>query len=308
MQDSWFSNGNLIISGEYFVLAGAKALAVPLRFGQLMKVETAGNNQSVIHWNTSELGKTWFRAEFTCKDLNLTSSTDTEIAFRLQKILKAIRNLKPHFFDENKSYKIDCEIEFNLNWGWGSSSTLISNLASYAGIDPFELNRIVSPGSGYDIAAALSQTPVFYRLTDENHEIDSAPFMPGFKNFIWFLYQGRKQSTSTGIENSIKYIERNKGLIPLITDLTERIATEENMNEFIRCIAEHEKIISAVLNKERIKKQYFSDFEGEIKSLGAWGGDCAMVVSHLDEKTIRQYFGQRGLNTIFGFDEIVKLN
>ena len=80
------------------------------------------------------------------------------------------------------------------------------------------------------------------------------------------------------------------------------------MEEFIRCILEHEKIIARILNLIRIKEKYFNDFEGEIKSLGAWGGDFAMVVSPLDEMRVKQYFKNKGLETVFRFDEIIKTN
>jgi mevalonate kinase len=306
MQNSLFSNGNLIISGEYFVLTGAKALAVPLRYGQSMKIEWINNSGNSIQWQTNELGIPWFRADINCEDLNITSASDFETATGLVRLLKRIRNIKTDFFRKGRSYIVSCEIEFNLCWGWGSSSTLISNLANYAGIDPFELNKLTSSGSGYDIAASLSPAPIFYQLKEKTHEINPVAFNPVFKNFIWFLYLGRKQNTSTSIENNLKSVEKNKTFGPVITSLTEIIATGENMEDFIRSISEHEKIIAATLNMTRIKEKYFSDFEGEIKSLGAWGGDFAMVVSPLNETDIRHYFFNKGLEILFGFDEIVK--
>ncbi|HBH83737.1 MAG: hypothetical protein A2X04_11155 [Bacteroidetes bacterium GWF2_41_9] len=306
MQNYWFSNGNLIISGEYFVLTGAKALTVPLKFGQSLKVECINDSGNNIQWKTNELGKPWFRADFNCDDLISKSSSDMGKALRLERLLKGIRTINPDFFRKGWSYNITCEIDFNLNWGWGSSSTLISNLANYAGIDPFELNKMVSSGSGYDIAASLSPTPVFFRLKEGTREIIPVAFNPVFKNFIWFLYLGRKQSTSTSIDNNLKFIEKNKNLCRIITGLTDIIATAENMEEFIRSITEHEKIIAGTLNMPRIKEKYFNDFEGEIKSLGAWGGDFAMVASPLNETVIRRYFNDKRLEILFGFDEIVK--
>ena len=306
MQDTWTSNGNLIISGEYFVLTGAKALAVPLKFGQSMKVECIQNSGNTIRWKTNELGITWFTADFNCEDLNITSTSDVGTVLGLQKLLKRIRSIKPDFFRKGSSYIITCDINFNLNWGWGSSSTLISNLANYAGIDPFELNKLVSSGSGYDIAASLSPTPIFYQLKEGTQEINPVAFNPVFKNFIWFLYLGNKQSTSNSIEKYLRSVEKNKNLGPAITGLTDMIAKEEKIEEFIRYLTEHEKIIAGALNLTRIKEKYFNDFKGEIKSLGAWGGDFAMVISPLNEKVIKQYFNDRGLDIIFGFDEIVR--
>ena len=42
---TFYSNGKLLLTGEYVVLDGAKALAVPTRFGQNLIVKK-GNNRS----------------------------------------------------------------------------------------------------------------------------------------------------------------------------------------------------------------------------------------------------------------------
>ena len=306
IQTSWFSNGNLILSGEYFVLAGAKALAVPLKFGQGMIIEYYIDKQNTISWKTSELGKPWFKAELDCETLKIKTSSDTEVAQRLQKLLKAIQILKPEIFNKEFSYNITCDIQFKLNWGWGSSSTLISNLANWAGIDPFRLHKQVSSGSGYDIAASLSPTPLIYQITNGSHQINQVEFNPSFKEYIYFIYLGRKQNSERSIDENIASVKKNVKLIPVISDITEKIAREKNVNEFIRSIIEHEELLSTVLNMTRIRNKYFSDFRGEIKSLGAWGGDFAMVVSPLELVYVKQYFKEKNLDTIFRFDEVVK--
>ena len=50
MKKEFYSNGKLLVTGEYVVLDGALALAIPTKFGQTMKVApTTGN---VIHWKS----------------------------------------------------------------------------------------------------------------------------------------------------------------------------------------------------------------------------------------------------------------
>ena len=44
MKKEFYSNGKLLITGEYLVLDGAKAFALPTKFGQNLIVEK-GNNQ-----------------------------------------------------------------------------------------------------------------------------------------------------------------------------------------------------------------------------------------------------------------------
>ena len=162
--NTFYSSGNLIITGEYFVLIGALALAVPLIYGQHMEVQSIKNGHNTLQWNAYEQGKPWFNAYFNCENINIISASDLNRAQRLQESLKAALKLKPGLFENNKSYRFTCDIDFNTDWGWGSSSTFILNLANWAGVDPFELNKLISPGSGYDIATSDSSYPIFYQL------------------------------------------------------------------------------------------------------------------------------------------------
>ena len=74
------------------------------------------------------------------------------------------------------------------------------------------------------------------------------------------------------------------------------------MELFDRLIESHELIISKLISKPTIKETLFKDFNGSIKSLGAWGGDMIMVTSYTDPNT---YFKEKGYSTIFKFDELL---
>ncbi|MBI5008957.1 MAG: GHMP kinase [Bacteroidia bacterium] len=301
-----YSYGNLIITGEYFVLTGARALAVPLLAGHHLDVKFAERTKNNINWITNVYGKEWFKATLKTENLEITSASDRDIAKRLQKILKVISQLTPDLFSEGRSYNISCNIEFNPGWGWGSSASLITNLAGWSGIDPFLLNNLVSSGSGYDIAASLASTPIFFSRVNGVPEIHPAIFNPSFKDSILFVYLGKKQNSESSIALNIESVRKNQYLIPAINVLTEKIAEEGDINEFMRCLSEHEKIISATLGQLRLKEELFQDFEGEIKSLGAWGGDFAMAVSPNGETFMRNYFTTKGLNPVFRFDDIIR--
>ena len=45
------SNGKFLLTGEYLVLKGAVALALPLKLGQSMNVETLDSDEGLIYWN-----------------------------------------------------------------------------------------------------------------------------------------------------------------------------------------------------------------------------------------------------------------
>ena len=76
-----------------------------------------------------------------------------------------------------------------------------------------------------------------------------------------------------------------------------------NVTDFQNLLNQHEKILSEVLNKKSIKEELFNDYDGEIKSLGAWGGDFILAVGNENSK---DYFNEKGYKIIFSFDEMLK--
>jgi len=53
---------------------------------------------------------------------------------------------------------------------------------------------------------------------------------------------------------------------------------------------------------QTIKEALFHDFDGVIKSLGAWGGDFVMVISKDNPK---DYFKKRGYDIVIPYDEMI---
>jgi hypothetical protein len=46
----------------------------------------------------------------------------------------------------------------------------------------------------------------------------------------------------------------------------------------------------------------FSDFDGAVKSLGAWGGDFVLAISNEDPTT---YFKSKGYETIIAYKDMI---
>ena len=74
------------------------------------------------------------------------------------------------------------------------------------------------------------------------------------------------------------------------------------LNDFERLITEHESFISKILGVLPVKDKLFPDFQGAIKSLGAWGGDF-ILASALD-KNPTDYFKSKGFNTVLNYNEL----
>lgn len=305
MGQIYYSNGKILLTGEYLVMFGARALAFPLKYGQSMKVESISGDSGLTWKAFSPEGK-WFEAGFGLPRFNITHTTSMEQALFLKKILEAIIGMNKKIFDLDKSYIITTETNFPLMWGLGSSSTLIKNLAEWAGLNPFELFYKVSKGSGYDIACAGAQTPIVYtRNSAGTPESIKVEFNKSFINNLCFVYSGRKMSTEQNITN---FLNRHKGLkteIRQISAITDKIVKEDSLSTFIELLAEHEIIMGHVLEQDPLQLEQFMGFNGVIKSLGAWGGDFLLAASPESPQYISTYFEQIGLKTIIPFNQIV---
>lgn len=294
----FYSNGKFLITGEYLILDGAKSLAVPTKFGQELKIDS--NDSKFIEWESLDKnGKVWFKCKIQISNLNLESTSSEKISNKLLKILKFIRKEKPEFL-RNQGHKITTSLTFDKNWGLGTSSTLINNLSKLAEIDPFKLNKRIFKGSGYDIACASSNSHILYQIIDDNHIIKNVKFNPPFKKHLYFVYLNKKQNSLEEL-NIYNKVKKKKSIVSEIDEITLKVLNCRNFDEFNNLISSHEKIISSIISKKTIKSK-FKDFNGELKSLGAWGGDFILASTKDDPY---KYFNSKGLETIYKFDEIV---
>ncbi|UCG28810.1 MAG: hypothetical protein JSV24_05475 [Bacteroidales bacterium] len=298
------SNGKLLISGEYFILLGAKALAVPVKYGQSLEINR-GNGYDALNWESYILNKFWFRVVYGSCNLDIRDTTDLTLARKLTRILNAAKDLNPGFLSGGDTFSVRANVNFNISWGLGSSSSLISNIAYWSGTDPFQLLKMVSSGSGYDIACARTDSPIIYQLHRDQPIINRVIFNPPFSNKLYFIYLGRKEDSEENLKNHIGKCRQNPNWIDFFSDFTDKIATAGNIDEFNEYIREHERQLSAILGVETIKGQRFRDYNGEMKSLGAWGGDFALATWEGSREDLLEYFRRKGLFTLFPFKDII---
>jgi mevalonate kinase len=299
----FYSHGKLLITGEYLVMYGAQSLAVPVKYGQFLKVNTGEKNY--LKWEAFILEKPWFNALLSLNDLEVVYTSDEEKSGYLKQVLLGAKRLNPHFLNDQEGYCVTTNLEYPQEWGLGSSSTFISNLASWAAVDPFKLYRLVASGSGYDLACARSEFPIIYQIQSETPSWQTLVFQPSYIQNLYLLYLGHKQNTAGSVSVFRNQYRYNESDIAFISDLTHQIIKAETLDEAIPILKEHEGYMSEILNIEPIKQQFFNDFQGEIKSLGAWGGDFALVASHLRFEEVKSYFRNKGFDTLFKFDELI---
>ena len=298
---TFHAHGKLLLTAEYFVLDGAKALAVPVKFGQSLTVESAENPN--LHWKSlDEKGNCWFEATFAPEDFSCLTSTDQAVATRLTQLFCEAKKMNPGLRTANCGLRT--ELGFPRPWGLGTSSTLVHLLAQWAGVDPFELAFRTFGGSGYDIACAGADGPILYRLENGKPEVEPCPFRPLFAEQLYFVFLEKKQDSREGIS---RYRKRGGGedLTRKIAALTDGFLTAKNLVEFENLIRQHEHLVGETIGLPRAKSLYFNDFWGEVKSLGAWGGDFVLVTSDRPEEATRRYFNEKGFDVFFPYDDLV---
>lgn len=321
MNQKYYSNGKLLLTGEYVVLDGAKSFAVPTKFGQDLIVESIQAPQ-LIWASFTNKGDCWFEASFDLPKLRLVSATFNSykegsaefIAETLQNVLQEAQKLNPDFLQSNNGFLVKTNLTFPQNWGLGSSSTLINNVATWAKVNAFTLLWNAFSGSGYDIACAQNNSPIFYQLEkvtehdcNQVHKpvVKEVSFNPKFKEELFFVYLNQKQNSREGIAQYRKHKEIQKeiqGNIDAVSKLSNDFLHATSSEELNKIIIEHEQIIGSILKLEPVKKRLFNNYFGEVKSLGAWGGDFVLVTGNIDTP---KYFKQKGFDTVLRYQEMV---
>src|SRR5690606_10504566 len=190
MTRDFYNHGKLLITGEYVVLDGAQALAVPTLFGQSLHVTSI--DQPLIRWKSKDHeDKTWFQGDFLVSGNSIilrVGQPSSPVAERLQNVLSEANKLNPGFLHQAKGFEIITKLEFPSSCGLGSSSTLLNNIALLFDIDPYKLLERTFGGSGYDIAAARNDAPIIYQLTGEERSVLNTSFNPGFSENLFFVH------------------------------------------------------------------------------------------------------------------------
>jgi mevalonate kinase len=306
---SLFAHGKLLLTAEYAVLDGARALALPTRFGQTLEVFST-DTPAVLHWKSVDNGGVvWFSATFQLLDFALLTFDNEAVALRLQSILTQCRAQNPMFAQvENGGLSFTITSSFPLDWGLGSSSTLIALLAKWANINPYLLLENTFGGSGYDIACAFANAPILYQrpasVLDENR-FEKVNFNPAFADQLFFVYLGKKQDSRAGIQRYKAIAQERQHLVAAINILTERVLQADTLPLFESILLEHEYLIAQTLDLPRAQEILFPNFPGVIKSLGAWGGDFVLATSPWNAMDTKQWFAQQGFNTCLEYREMI---
>lgn len=296
----FYSNGKLFILGEYYVLEGAKVFALPTKFGQYLKVFPL--QSKVLSWKSYDAdGSVWYNDEFSIQDV-----IDRNVS-SLDKIRNTLIDIlhQAHLMNLSvltKGYVVETELTFPRNWGLGTSSTLINNIAQWFEINAFQLLDKSFGGSGYDIACAQHNRPITYQKTNEAPFVEEVVFNPLFKEHIYFVYLNQKRDSKEAIANFRKKQKDLTKVIQEVSQMTDEVLSITDLDQFIAFFKTYEKKLGSILEVPTIQEQLFSDFNGLVKSLGGWGGDFVMVAC---DENPEDYFKQKGYDVIIQYNNMI---
>lgn len=299
---SYYSNGKLWILGEYYVLAEAKGLALPTKFGQYLKVYPI--KYPHISWKSYDWDNSvWFcdTISFDAIFLN-TQTSDDKIKNTLISILHHAHLMNPKLLSTRCGFYIETELTFNKNWGLGSSSTLINNIAQWFEVDAFNLLEKSFGGSGFDIACAQHNRPIAFQKKKHQYIVNEVDFFPRFKEHLYFVYLNQKKDSKQAIASFKEVMPKLTNEIVEVSKLTDEIVSENSLDNFICKLKDYEQKLGKLLKTIPIQQELFPDFQGLIKSLGGWGGDFVLVAS---KKNPRDYFKSKGYEIVFTYQEMI---
>ena len=295
------SNGKILLTSEYLVLDGAKAIALPSKLTQDLYIEQC--DKEIIEWQgIDEKGNVWYEENFYLKNNDLVYSAEKNNTS--EKLLLLFNHiLKTREAKDILGNKFSTKLNFKREWGLGTSSTFVNNLAKWANIDPYRLLFSAFKGSGYDIACCDVNNPIIFEKKQNSINVKNITFNPPFIENIYLIHLDKKQNTQTSITNYLRNKSKKNDLIKRINLISEEMLQCKNLNHFEDLIVEHESIISQAISQEPIQKLTFNDYDlGKIKSLGAWGGDFILVTSKNNDLS---YFNNKGFETILKLSDLV---
>lgn len=303
---TFYSNGKLLVSGEYVVLDGGLSFALPTKFGQDLTIKEHDSN--VLEWVSFDNEKqTWFTAVYHLNKMNnavpekaISTTSDTAKAVTLLRILQQAKVMNPDFLTTGGIVKT--QLTFPTQWGLGTSSTLVNNIAQWAKVNAFTLLWNSFKGSGYDIACAQHNSPITYQITNGEPVTTPIVFAPGFTHNLYFVYLNQKMDTKVGVAHYRTMGEEKNELIDRITDISKRLISATDLAVFETLLSAHEDLISKYLKMDKVKDLYFADYWGTVKSLGAWGGDFVLATGN--EET-PDYFKSKGFYTVVRYADMI---
>jgi mevalonate kinase len=269
-----FAPGKILLSGEYAVLHGAPAIALPTKMGQ--HFTWIASQEKGLTWKSFDPNGLWFEARWNEEGKCLESS-DKKVSNNLEILFRGAQKLNLNFNPFQGS--VETKLEFPREFGLGSSSSLICLIGKWAEVSPMDLFLANWKGSGYDVAVAMEKHAIEYWYNEGKPCWNRVEVTPQASEDWFFIYSNSKQSTYQEIDR-IKDKSLPSQSLNSLHEIHKTLISSKKSNLWIDALKKHEDIISAFIIKPKVQQVLFPNESSELffaKSLGAWGGDFILV-------------------------------
>lgn len=314
MTQTFRGNGKLLLTGEYFILDGVPGLAVPTRWGQRLTISPdPSRGADELRWTAlTREGEIWFTDVLRAEDWQKEQAGGGAqvprggTKARIEQLLAAAEALSPGSTTRLLGQKLTTELEFDQHWGLGSSSTLVACLAQLLEVNAYALLAASFGGSGYDLACAQAETPILYTRRGHTPEVEPLAWRPAWTAQTVFVYRNQKQNSREGIRayRQATVTDRQRQACRRLS--LAFIDPTLHLRAAAHLLQQHETLVAEILGQPPLQEAHFPDFPGQLKSLGAWGGDFFWALSEESPEKVRAYFNERGYGTVIAYDEMVR--
>jgi hypothetical protein len=304
---SFKGNGKLLLTGEYFVLDGVPALAVPTKQGQAFTVRPSPTDTPFdLHWRAYDIGgNLWLQEAFNQADWARPQVRGEDARARICQLLASGEKLHPGCTAGIRGLEVTTRLTFDRKWGLGTSSTLVAAVARWLEVNPYELLELTFGGSGYDLACAIARGPILYERNGSQPRVTPLDWHPEWVKNTHFVYRNQKQNSREGIL-AYRTAPIADGVKAEIGDLTRALLDPSlHPRAAAQILHRHEQVVSETLEIPTVQEELFPDFPGQLKSLGAWGGDFIWAVSEESGEKVREYFNGRGFETVIEYEKMI---
>ena len=115
------------------------------------------------------------------------------------------------------------------------------------------------------------------------------------------MYRNKKQSSQAAI-HQLKDKKPSKQQLEQMDALTQAVLSAADVKDFQKQLKAHETLVGNFLGQPPLQETHFADFNGTVKSLGAWGGDFFLAVGTAGTPA---YFKSKGYSTCFSYNDLI---
>lgn len=270
-----------MLCGEYAVIIGVEALAVPVSVGQWMHVwefDSPGGEHRILWEAKDREGASWLNESFALPlgDVGLEERDERKIIHQL--LAMAPENTwKP-----GKSYRIETQLEFDRSSGLGSSSTMVSNFARFANLDAQAIQQQLFGGSGYDVAVAEVGKGLVFWKDGENNHWGPWTISPSLTHDWKVVFLGEKQNSRNSLSDvnaRLQEIQNDEFMLHQLQQVAGAVKMAQQVSMVEAGLEMWQALLSMGLGLQTPYQHFgFQPVKGGLcKWLGAWGGDMLLV-------------------------------